>query len=68
MEYLGDSPWCEVLKVLRDGFNKNNPRKPFCLWKDIDADFKDLIGGLTNLDPRKRLSAHKALEHKWFSN
>jgi hypothetical protein len=28
LNHLGDSPWCEVLKVLRDGFNKTNPRRP----------------------------------------
>lgn len=45
LKHLGDSPWCEVLKVIRDGFNETNPRKPFSLWKNINADFKDLIGG-----------------------
>ena len=66
LNHLGDSPWCEVLKVIRDGFNETNPRKPFLMWKNVDADFKDLIGGLTNFDPAKRLPAHEALEHRWF--
>lgn len=66
LKHLGDSPWCEVLKVLRDGFNETNPRKPFALWKDLDADFKDLICGLTNCDLAKRLTAQEALAHKWF--
>lgn len=66
LRYLGDSPWREVLKVIRDGFNKTNPRKPFSLWKNVDADFKDLIGGLTNFDPAKRLTAHEALLHRWL--
>lgn len=60
-----------VFEVLRDGFNKENPRKPFSLWKNyvaIDADFKDLISGLTNFDPAKRITAHEALEHKWFKD
>ncbi|TAQ88176.1 hypothetical protein B7494_g3490 [Chlorociboria aeruginascens] len=68
LQHLGDSPWCEVLQVIRDGFNKTNPRKPFSLWKNIDTDFKDLIGGLTNFEPTKRLTAHEALAHKWFSD
>lgn len=31
LKHLGDSPWCEVLKVIRDGFNETNRRKPFSL-------------------------------------
>lgn len=64
--HLGDSPWCEIFKVTRDGFNKTNPRKPFALWKNVDAEFKDLIAGLTNFDPAKRFTAHEALTHRWF--
>jgi serine/threonine protein kinase len=66
LKHLGDSPWCEVLKVIRDGFNETNPRKPFSLWKNVDADFKNLIVGLTNFEPAKRLTAHEALAHRWF--
>jgi serine/threonine protein kinase len=66
LKHLGDSPWCGVLNVIRDGFNETNPRKPFSLWKNIDADFKHLIGGLMNFDPAKRLTAHEALVHRWF--
>ena len=68
LKHLGDSPWCEVFEVIRDGFNKTNPRKPFSLWKNVDADFKDLVGGLTNFDPAKRLTAHEALAHRWFGD
>jgi serine/threonine protein kinase len=68
LRHLGDSPWCQVLEVLRHGFNKENPREPFYLWnmEPIDSDLKDLIGGLTNFDPAKRLTASEALSHKWF--
>lgn len=66
LKHLGESPWCEIFKVIRDGFNKDNPRKPVSLWTGIDADFKDLIGGLTNFDPAKSLTAHEALAHRWF--
>lgn len=66
LNYLGDSPWCQVLEVLRDGFNKTNPRKPISLWKGIDEDFRDLITGLTKFDPAQRLTANEALEHRWF--
>jgi len=44
------------------------PYKPFSEWPDVsDAAFKDLIRGLTNLDPTKRVTARQALEHPWFS-
>ena len=68
LEHLGDSPWCEVLKVIRDGFNKTNPRKPFSLWRNVDGDFKNFIGGLTDFDPAKRLTAHEALAHRWLGD
>ncbi len=57
LRHLGDSPWCQ-----------ENPREPFYLWnmEPIDSDLKDLIGGLTNFDPAKRLTASEALSHKWF--
>ncbi|KAK4983981.1 hypothetical protein LTR50_006891 [Elasticomyces elasticus] len=66
LKHLGDSPWCEVLEVIRDGFNKTNPRKPFSLWKNVDPNFKGLISGLTNFNPAKRLTAQEALAHRWF--
>jgi serine/threonine protein kinase len=71
LKHLGDNRWRIVFETLRDGFNKDNPRKPFALWKNyagIDANFKDLISGLTNFDPTKRITAHQALEHKWFKD
>ncbi|MCJ1382836.1 hypothetical protein MMC17_005949 [Xylographa soralifera] len=44
LRHLGDSPWCQVLEVLRDGFDKENPREPFVRWntEPLDSDFKDL--------------------------
>lgn len=64
-----NSPWCQIFGVLRDSFNGENPRRPFSLWKGEgveDEDFKDLVGGLTNFDPAKRLTARQALAHRWF--
>ena len=68
LRHLGDSPWCQVLEALRDGFDKEHPREPFDRWnmKSLDSDLKDLIGGLTNFDPAKRLTASEAFSHKWF--
>jgi hypothetical protein len=28
LKHLGDSPWCEVFKVIRDGFNKSKSVHP----------------------------------------
>lgn len=45
-------------------------REPFVGWQlpvpGLDDDFKDLVGKLTNLDPRKRINAKEALAHIWF--
>ncbi|MCJ1342295.1 hypothetical protein MMC31_000476 [Peltigera leucophlebia] len=68
LKHLGDSPSCDVFEVIRDGFNEANPCKPFSLWKGVGTDFKDLIGGLMNFDPTKRLTAHEALAHRWFGD
>lgn len=68
LKYLGDNPWVSVFEVIRDGFNKDNPRRPFLLWKGVDDDFKSLIHAMTNFDPERRITAHEALTHKWFNN
>lgn len=68
LKHLGDSPWVQIFGVIRDGFNKDNPRRPISLWKDVDADLRHLVGGLTNFDPSKRLTVHEALEHQWFKD
>ncbi|KAL9087402.1 MAG: hypothetical protein Q9165_006699 [Trypethelium subeluteriae] len=66
IQYLGDNPWIPVFEVTRDGFNKDNPRKPFALWQGVDEDFKNLICAMTNFDPGKRITAREALAHTWF--
>ncbi|OJJ87487.1 uncharacterized protein ASPGLDRAFT_64598 [Aspergillus glaucus CBS 516.65] len=67
LKRLGNEiPWVRVFEVLRDGFNKENPRRPFSLWKGVDNDFKSLICAMTNFDPERRITAHGALAHKWF--
>lgn len=63
-----NNPWIRVFEVIQDGFNKENPRRPFSLWKGVDdEDFKkSLTCPMTNFDPEKRITAHEALAHKWF--
>lgn len=63
-KHLGaDNPWVHVFDILRGGFNKDNPRRPVSLWKDVDPELRNLVGGLTNFDPAKRLTAREALEY-----
>ncbi|KAM5453960.1 hypothetical protein MaudCBS49596_002585 [Microsporum audouinii] len=66
LKYLGDNPWVQVFEVIRGGFNKDSPRRPFSLWKDVDEDFRNLICAMAKLDPTKRITAREALAHKWF--
>ncbi|KAF3895034.1 Calcium/calmodulin dependent protein kinase [Trichophyton interdigitale] len=66
LELIRESPWAEVFKITRDGFNKENPRKPFALWKGVDPVFKELICRMTHFNPMKRITAREALEHDWF--
>ena len=68
LENLDDSYFGRVFWGLGAGVNEKNPRKPFSRWENVDADFGDLIGGLTNFDPAKRLTAHQALAHRWFAD
>ena len=67
LDHLGsDNPWLETLASIWNEFGDCNPRKPFSRLMDTPEDFKDLVCGLMNFDPAKRLTAHEALEHPWF--
>ena len=73
LHHLGPgNPWCEIFTVVRSGFDQQNPRKPFRLWKvekpGFDQEFTDLVGRMTNFDPAKRITAREALAHKWFTD
>jgi serine/threonine protein kinase len=51
------------------GLKNTSCTNHFPVWSDIvDPAFKDLIRGLTNLDPAKRLTARQALEHPWLAS
>ena len=58
----------EILQMLWEDRNEDNiPYIPFSEWPDVrDAVFKDLIRGMTCLDPARRIKAHQALQHEWF--
>ncbi|PKY01354.1 putative calcium/calmodulin dependent protein kinase [Aspergillus campestris IBT 28561] len=59
----------EALQMLWDErLEEHIPYRPFAEWPEItDPDFKDLISGLTNLDPAKRITARQALAHPWLA-
>ncbi|KAH6854076.1 kinase-like domain-containing protein [Chaetomium sp. MPI-CAGE-AT-0009] len=67
LEHIGqENPFFERLISLAGDFGPGNPMEPFARWHYVDADFRDLIQKMTNLDPNRRISARKALEHPWF--
>jgi serine/threonine protein kinase len=70
MKHVGDDEVnCQVLRMLwEDRAEDNIPYEPFSDWPDVsDAAFKDLIRGMMNLNPTKRVTARQALEHPWFA-
>jgi serine/threonine protein kinase len=70
MKHIGDDEVnCQVLWMLwEDRTEDYIPYEPFSDWPDVsDAAFKDLIRGMMNLNPTKRVTARQALEHPWFA-
>lgn len=54
----------EVLRRVRSG----RYSFPDAEWGDISAEAKDFIRGLLEVDPKKRLTANKALDHIWLTS
>lgn len=51
-----------VMKRIQEGdFSLNSSQ-----WKDVSRNCKDVIVGLLNVDPKKRLSLNQLLEHPWI--
>ena len=48
---------------MRCDYNFNSP-----VWNLISDDAKDFVSSLIVLNPKKRLDAKQALEHRWFTN
>ncbi|KAK1762031.1 kinase-like protein [Phialemonium atrogriseum] len=67
LQHIGEeNPFFERLITLAGDFDAQRPRKPFAMWDYVDAELRDLIVKMTNLDPARRISAREALEHPWF--
>lgn len=69
LEHLGpENPFFERVIALVQDFTDERPRQPepFALWHYVDADFRELMGKMTNLDPKRRITAREALQHPWF--
>ena len=68
-KHIQDSPWREVLIALDQSFDTNTPRKPFCLWRDIEgleSGDREFFGRILNLDPALRPSAEELSKEGWF--
>ena len=68
--HVGDNELdCEVLGMLWDDRVADyHPYQPFSNWEDVqDPLFREVIEGMMQLDPVKRISAQEALDHPWFS-
>lgn len=68
LQYLGDNPWAQIFTIVAEGFDKEHPRAPFALWEGIDPEFKDLVGKMMSVDPKRRITANDALSHRWFAD
>jgi serine/threonine protein kinase len=70
MKHVGDDEInCWVLQMLWNERTEDYiPYEPFSDWPDVsDAAFKDLVRGMMNLDPMKRVTARQASEHPLFA-
>ncbi|KAF1950066.1 kinase-like protein [Byssothecium circinans] len=69
LSYFSDAEsFARIFTVIAEGFNKEFPRAPFALWEDIDPEFKDLVGKMTTIDPKRRITAQEALAHRWLAD
>jgi len=69
-EMLGtpsEAEWPDDSAVLRNNFVYARPRSVVDIVPEIDPLAKDLIEGMLRFDPKKRITAHEALAHPYFS-
>lgn len=58
--------WGETLQAQRRSIETQDPDFSAPEWKGISNDAIDLIKGLLQKDPKKRLTIDEALKHRWF--
>ena len=51
---------------LAGSFTPGDLRRPFAYWHFVQPELRELVCQMTNLDPRRRITARKALSHPWF--
>lgn len=68
MKHVGDEEINrQVLQMLWEERSEDYiSYEPFSEWSDVEDDFKDVIRGMADLDPSKRVTARQALAHPWF--
>ncbi|KAF2501351.1 serine/threonine protein kinase [Lophium mytilinum] len=67
--HVGDNELsCQVLGMLWDDREADyHSYEPFSSWKDVeDSLFREVVAGMMQLDPTRRISAQQALDHAWF--
>ncbi|XP_071848698.1 serine/threonine-protein kinase Chk2-like [Apostichopus japonicus] len=66
----GYPPFSEEIKImpLNDQIKRGYYSFPDKYWSGISDDAKDLIKRLLTVDPQRRLTTTKALQHSWLSN
>ncbi|KAI1291253.1 kinase-like protein [Xylaria venustula] len=62
-----NNPFVERIKELCKTFTEEKLRLPFGRWQQIDPQFRDLVCKMTCINPLRRITARKALQHPWFA-
>jgi serine/threonine protein kinase len=62
-----ENPFVKHLKELLCTFSEEDPRLPFERWQQLDPQFRHLVCKMTCMDPARRITARKALQHPWFA-
>lgn len=63
----GKSPFSNRILDLFDTFKDKDLRTPVTQWQFLDPSFRELVGKMTVMDPKKRISAKEALQHPWWN-
>jgi serine/threonine protein kinase len=69
LKHLGEeNEYYQLFIDLREQLKEQDDIQPFSDAEYVDPIFRDLVKGLTNFDPAKRLTAEEALKHPWFTD